>query len=107
VAEAARRLRAERARLRQQHDYSLRELYRDTDGPGDHPLDDAQDALDDAVRKTYGMRANADPLRFLFDLNLLLAEKEQRKEAITGPGLPQAFAALANVHSEDAVRMPP
>ncbi|MBS0251299.1 MAG: class I SAM-dependent DNA methyltransferase, partial [Proteobacteria bacterium] len=106
IAKAARQLRSERTRLRDMHDYSLRDLYRDIDGPGDHPLDAAQDALDQAVRKAYGMRVNADPLRFLFELNLSLGQLEAAKSPITGPGLPKAFQGLQDVFSKDAVCLP-
>lgn len=103
IAQAAQHLRSERTRLRKKHDYSLRELYRDTDGPGDHPLDKSQEQLDEAVRKAYGMKPSADPLRFLYDLNLALAAKETAKQPIAGPGLPAMFAALKEVISTDAV----
>ena len=46
-----------------------------------------QDALDDAVRAAYGIRKGYDPLQFLLDLNLELADRENNKEHVIGPGL--------------------
>ncbi|WAS92516.1 DNA methyltransferase [Nannocystis punicea] len=85
VAAAARDLRALRSAALLEHDCSRRELYRRLDGP----LRDAHERLDRAVDAAYGLRG--DPLRFLFDLNLELTERERSGEAIVGPGL----AALA------------
>ncbi|PCC72331.1 Type II restriction/modification system, DNA methylase subunit YeeA [Nannocystis exedens] len=89
IAEAARTLRQVRAAALERHDLSRRELYRTLDPPGPSPLRDAHEALDEAVRAAYGLRG--DPLRFLLDLNVELAERERSGQAIIGPGL----AALA------------
>ena len=80
---------------------SLRELYRSAELPGDHPLDKAQEKLDAAVRKAYGMPANADPLKFLFSLNQELASKLM--ETIQGPGIPPQFSGDAALKSDDCV----
>ena len=106
VAIASRRLRTVRRELCAQHGISLRELYRSAELPGGHPLDDAQDELDAAVRRAYGMKAKADPLKFLFDLNQLIAELEKRGEPVVGPGLPQAFVLESSLRSDDCLRMP-
>jgi len=105
IAEAARSLRTERRRMCVQYAKSLRELYRDVELPGEHPLDDLQDALDAEVRKAYGMKANTDPLKHLFDLNQELAGMETANTAITGPGLPVAFQNLQEVFSADCISM--
>jgi hypothetical protein len=106
VAAAARKLRQVRRGLCEKHNLSLRELYRSAELPGNHPLDHAQDVLDSAVRKAYGMTAKADPLKFLFDLNQSLAALEEQGKAIVGPGLPAAFASDKSLRSDDCLRMP-
>jgi hypothetical protein len=68
--------------------YSLRDLYRTLEQPGDNPLRDAHARLDIAVWSAYGMSANADQLAFLLQLNLACAAKEKAGERITPPGLP-------------------
>lgn len=106
VAVAARKLRQVRLDLCSKHDLSLRELYRSAELPGNHPLDDAQNALDAAVRKAYGMTAKADPLKFLFDLNQSLAALEEQGKPIVGPGLPASFASDQSLRSDDCLRCP-
>ena len=44
-----------RNELRLKHTLSLCDLYRALDLPGSHPLKDAQNVLDNAVRKVYGI----------------------------------------------------
>jgi hypothetical protein len=88
VAAAAVGLRSVRNALRTKHKISLRDLYRTLDLPGQHPLKDAQSALDAAVRAAYGMSATIDPLEFLLNLNLALAADEHAGGSIQGPGLP-------------------
>lgn len=106
VAEAARKLRHARQSLCEEHDLSLRDLYRSAELPGNHPLDEAQSTLDAAVRKAYGMTSKADPLKFLFELNAELAGREADGGAVLGPGLPAAFASDPKLRSEDCIRMP-
>ncbi|SDO24643.1 DNA methyltransferase [Afipia sp. GAS231] len=105
VATAARKLRAVRRDLCSKHELSLRELYRSVELPGNHPLDVAQDALDAAVRKAYGMKPKANPLKFLFDLNQQLAELERQAAPIVGPGLPAAFEKVKELRSDDCLSM--
>lgn len=106
VAAAARKLREVRRKLCKEHNLSLRELYRSAELPGNHPLDSAQDSLDAAVRKAYGMTPKADPLKFLFDLNQSLAALEEQGQPILGPGLPAALASDKSLRSDDCLRMP-
>src|SRR5438034_1130184 len=68
--------------------YSLRDLYRTLDQPGDNPLREAHTRLDAAVRRAYGMADDVDPLTFLLELNLACSAKEKAGEKITPPGLP-------------------
>lgn len=88
VAQAAVALRELRRQTMRKLKYSLRDLYRTLEQPGDNPLRDAHARLDTAVRAAYGMPDDADPLAFLLDLNLKLATKEKAGEGITSPGLP-------------------
>ncbi|WP_276912369.1 DNA methyltransferase [Hyphomonas atlantica] len=105
VAQAGRQLRQVRRSLCVEHDLSLRDLYRSAELPGSHPLDKAQQALDAAVRKAYGMSAKVDPLKYLFDLNQALAAKEAQGEAIVGPGLPTAFISDKSLRTNDCLSM--
>ena len=69
VAAAAVELRNLRAALMAEHGYTLRELYRTLELPGDNPLKQAHSRLDAAVRKAYGLKARVNVLEFLFTLN--------------------------------------
>jgi hypothetical protein len=87
--------------------YSLRDLYRTLDQPGDNPLRDVHAKLDAAVRAAYGMPDNADPLAFLLDLNLACATKERAGEKITPPGLPLPPAEHAKFITGDCIQVAP
>ncbi len=88
VAAAAVALRALRREVMVAHGWSLRQLYRTLDEPGDNPLRTAQARLNIATRTAYAMPTKADPLAFLLALNLTLAAEENAGEKITPPGLP-------------------
>lgn len=88
VADAAVALRKLRRETMDKLKYSLRQLYRTLEQPGDNPLRDAHARLDAAVRAAYGMPEDADPLGFLLEINLACAGKEKTGEAITPPGIP-------------------
>ena len=53
VAKTSRDLRNIRNNLRDQYDYSLRDLYRLAELPGNNPLKEAHKKLDDAVKVAY------------------------------------------------------
>ena len=80
-------------------------MYASLEVPGEHPLKDAQAALDVAVRAAYGMGAKKDPLAFLLDLNRKCAELEAEEQAVVGPGLPPGVPAKDLV-TKDAVQPP-
>ena len=101
VAKAAVALRELRTDLMKKHSLDLRELYRTAEKPGAHPLKDAQDALDMAVRAAYGIAADADPIHVLFDLNQELAALEADGQAIVGPGLPASVVDKTPFMSDD------
>ena len=88
VADAAVALRKLRRETMDTLKYSLRQLYRTLDQPGDNPLREAHARLDTAVRAAYGMAEAADPLAFLLELNLACAAKEKIGDKIMPPGLP-------------------
>ena len=106
VSEAARASRALRRETMEKNGWSLRELYKTLETPGDNKLRDAQDALDTAVRAAYGMKANEDILAFLLKLNLELADKETKDKPITPPGLPAFAAQPAEFVTDDCVTTP-
>jgi type I restriction-modification system DNA methylase subunit len=91
VANAAKQLRATRNVLMRENDWSLRDLYQSAEGPGSHPLGDAQRSLDQAVAEAYGIPPDQDISEFLFELNQLLAEDEKQGRTIAGPGLPKGL----------------
>ena len=88
VAEAARALRQLRETLMAEAQWSLRDLYKTLDQPGDTPLHRAHAALDRAVAAAYGWDDRTDPLAFLFELNQIVAAAERSGEPVLGPGLP-------------------
>jgi hypothetical protein len=103
VADAAYALRAFRRKTMQANGWSLRDLYRTLETPGENRLREAHAVLDAAVRAAYGMKETDDILAFLLKLNLELAEKESKGEAITPPGLPSYVARPADFVSKDCV----
>ena len=105
VAEAARALRTLRREIMDANDWSLRELYKSLETPGENRLRTAHAALDAAVRTAYGMKPDEDILAFLLKLNLELADKEASKQAITPPGLPAFVAKPGDFISNDCVRL--
>src|SRR5207247_2343448 len=103
VAEAAVALRGLRHETMRKMNYSLRNLYRTLDQPGDNPLREAHARLDAAVCAAYGMAEDVDPLAFLLELNLDCAAKEKAGEKITPPGLPSPPNEHAAFISDDCI----
>ena len=85
--------------------WSLRELYKTLETPGENKLRDAQDALDTAVRAAYGMKPAEDILAFLLKLNLELADKEKKGDPVTPPGLPASIEKPEQFVTEDCVKL--
>jgi N-6 DNA Methylase len=106
LAEAAVGLRALRRETMRKLNYSLRDLYRTLEQPGDNPLRDAHVRLDAAVRAAYGMEENADPLAFLLELNLACTAKEKAGKKITPPGLPLPREEQQRFVTEDCIAAP-
>jgi hypothetical protein len=105
VAEAARALRNLRHEIMQDNGWSLRELYKSLETPGENRLRDAHATLDAAVRAAYGMKPDEDILAFLLKLNLELADKEADGKYITPPGLPAFVKDPKTFISADCVRV--
>jgi SAM-dependent methyltransferase len=106
VAAAAVALRGLRREKMAQLGYSLRDLYRTLDQPGDNPLHDAHARLDDAVRAAYCVTEDVDPLAFLLELNLACAAKEKAREKITSPGLPLPLNERRQFITDDCIQPP-
>lgn len=79
VAKAARDLRALRLKIMKENGWSLRDLYRASEKPGENPLKKAQKRLDEAVAAAYGMAKKENVLRFLLKLNREIAAEENKK----------------------------
>ena len=103
VSEAARALRVLRREIMEDNGWSLRELYRTLETPGDNKLRAAHATLDSAVRAAYGMNPEEDILAFLLKLNLALAAREAKGEPITPPGLPAWVEGSQTFVSTDCV----
>ncbi|MCB1282372.1 MAG: hypothetical protein KDB18_12700, partial [Salinibacterium sp.] len=72
-----------------------------------HPLKQAQTHLDEAFAAAYDLPAGQDPLEFLLELNLALAEDEADGHAINGPGLPPEFDPQdPRLTSDDCIQPP-
>lgn len=104
VSEAAVHLRAVRREIMVKLKYSLRDLYRASELPGDNPLREAHARLDAATRIAYGIPTNAEPLAFLLALNVELTAKEKAGKKITPPGLPLPLREHAAFITEDCIR---
>ena len=91
VAEAGRRVRAERGRALSGIKGGLRAVYRTLELPGRSALKDAHAALDAAVLAAYGFPATGDVLRPLLALNRAVHAREQAGDPITPPGVPPDY----------------
>jgi type I restriction-modification system DNA methylase subunit len=105
VAHAAKLLRDSRNEYMDKHKISLRDLYRITEKPGKNPIKDIQYELDHNVIEIYGFDSKSDLLQQLLDLNLELAQKEEKGEIIQGPGLPDADCNHDLVYSNDCIKV--
>jgi hypothetical protein len=104
VSDAAVDTRETRHQLLDEHDVTLRELYRKMEElPGKDRLRDAHQRLDSAVREAYGMSQAENALSFLKDLNEDLSEKESEGEEIQGPGLPDSVEDTGLYVTEDCI----
>jgi hypothetical protein len=81
----------------------LRSVYRILELPGQNPLKIAHAALDAAVLKAYGFSAKKDILQQLLDLNLDVAARIGRGDAVTAPGIPPGFPHPKSLVTADCV----
>ena len=104
VAAAAVALRTLRHEAMEKLNYSLRDIYRTLEQPGDNPLREAHTHLDNAVRRAYGIPDDSDPLAFLLELNLACTVKEKAGEKITAPGLTLPSDEQQPFVTDDSIR---
>jgi hypothetical protein len=81
----------------------LRAVYRTLELPGHNPLKDAHLALDEAVLAAYGFSAKKDLLQQLLDLNLDVAQRIERGERVTAPGIPPDFPNPESLITGDCI----
>lgn len=105
VADAAVELRKLRLETMGKLKYSLRQLYRTLEQPGDNSLRDAHGRLDAAVCTAYGMPSGGDTLTFLLDLNCSCAAREHAGQKITPPGLSLWTKDPSEFITNDCVRV--
>lgn len=110
VATKSKDLRDYRNMLRKENNFSLREMYRSLELPGQNPLRDLQEQLDSAVWEAYHfglakeLKSN-DELEFLLNLNLKCHEAEEENVKIYGPGLPEFIEDKSSFISDDCVNI--
>ncbi|MFH1111252.1 MAG: DNA methyltransferase [Planctomycetota bacterium] len=104
VAEAALEVRQARKDALQKTDGGLRAVYRMLELPGDNPLKVAHAALDEAVMEAYGFSSDGDLLKQLLDLNLSVAERIERGESVTAPGIPPDYPKPKELITDDCIR---
>ncbi len=106
VSRASVELRRLREDLMEKHGYTLRDLYRTLETPGENALKDAHAELDATVRLAYGVSAKANVLEFLFLLNQEVAERESSMRHVTGPGLPMIVRNRRELVTRDCMPAP-
>jgi hypothetical protein len=106
VAEAGRQVRRVRAEALHKLKGGLRALYRTLELPGTNPLKDAHAALAAAVLAAYGFDPKADLLAQLLALNLEVAAKIERGEAVTAPGVPAGYPKPETLVTDDCIEPP-
>ena len=84
----------------------LRALYRTMELPGANPLKDAHAALDTAVLAAYGFSARKDLLAQLLALNLEVAQRIEKGEPVTAPGVPRNYSDARQLVTEDCIGQP-
>jgi hypothetical protein len=82
----------------------LRALYRTFELPGANPLKDAHATLDAAVLAAYGFSAKKDLLAQLLELNFAVAQRTEKAEPVTPPGIPENFPNDETLISNDCIR---
>ncbi len=104
VAKVGREVRRVRADALSKIKGGLRAVYRGLELPGRNPLKDAHAALDKAVMEAYGFSFDGDLLKQLLDLNLSVAERIERGESVTAPGIPPDYPKPKELITDDCIR---
>jgi hypothetical protein len=104
VADAGREVRRVRGKALTRIKGGLRAVYRTLELGGDNPLKDAHAALDAAVLEAYGFEGGHELLGKLLELNLAVAGRIERGEAVTAPGVPADYPAPEELISDDCIR---
>ena len=104
VAGAGRQVRRVRTEALPKLKGGLRAPYRTLELPGANPLKDAHAALDAAVLAAYGFSAKEDLLAQLLELNLSVAQRLEKAEPVTPPGIPANFPKPETLISDDCIR---
>lgn len=88
VGNAASELLTTRNNVMSKMNWSLRQLHKASELSESNELVQAQDSLNEAVRKAYGFRKNCDSLEALMDLNQECVSVEDKGGSVVGPGIP-------------------
>jgi SAM-dependent methyltransferase len=104
VAEAGRAVRRVRGEALAKIKGGLRAVYRTLELPGKNPLKDAHAALDAAVLAAYGFSAKKDLLAQLLALNLDVADRIEKGEDVTAPGVPSGYPDPAKLITNDCIQ---
>ena len=104
VAAAGREVRRIRDEALKKVKGGLRAVYRTLELPGQNLLKVAHAALDEAVLAAYGFSPKKDLLQQLRDLNLEVAERIERGESVTAPGIPPDFPNPKSLITNDCIR---
>jgi len=104
VAAAACKLRKLRTTALAKTSGGLRALYRTLELPGQSSLREAHAVLDAAVLNAYSFDPDADLLSQLLKLNLEVAARLDRGEAVTAPGVPPSYGDPTALITRDCIR---
>ena len=85
---------------------NLRDMYRSLEEPGDNPLRDLHETLDQAVLAVYGFDPADDILEQLLALNFEVAAKIEAGESVTAPGIPPDYPNPAELISDGCIQPP-
>ena len=104
VAKVAQELYIKRIQVLKEYNLTLRELYRTIEEPGKNPISKLHQKLDETVMKVYGFDPKVDILTQLLKLNQQVAERENNKEPVQAPGLPEFYTKPKELITDDCVK---
>lgn len=82
---------------------SLRKIYQNLEQTKNTKLHQAQKNLDRKVRSVYGIKNNDNPLKFIFELNLEVANREAKNQSVIAPGIPQFVTNYGQLISDSCI----